>query len=57
MGDVTLCQTCLKAHLELQERIELNGEKQKVSILDPSCIQSGLCPMIGFLKFKIQKHI
>lgn len=57
MGHGILCQTCLKAHLELQERIELNGVTQKVSVLDPSCIQSGLCPMIGFLKFRIQKHI
>ena len=23
---------------------------QKVSVLDPDCIQSGLCPMIGFLR-------
>ena len=28
----------------------LSVEIQKVSVLDPDCIQSGLCPMIGFLR-------
>lgn len=38
-----------KPHLELQERIVQSVETQKVWVLGPSCIQSGLCPMIGFL--------